>query len=153
MREPWATSLPRLNNHKGIIDMKRVRTAVVLSGCAIACMTCGYLFAQAEKPAVRETELASIDLGEHFDALRGRRMRMNRAIIDPGASGSVHSHRGRPEIVHVLKGVLVEHQGDTSREYRAGDTFVSNADMSGPHRIENRSEEPTEVLLVEIPAL
>lgn len=132
--------------------MKRVRIAVALGGCALLSMTFGYLFAQTQKPAVRETELASIDLGEHFDALRGRRMRMNRAIIDPGASGSVHSHLGRPEIVHVLKGVLVEHQGDTSREYHAGETFVSNADMSVPHRIENRSNEPTEVLLVEIPA-
>jgi len=111
----------------------------------------GALPAQAGKPAVREAELATLELGEHFDSLRGRRMRMNHAIINPGASGSLHSHRGRPEIVHVTQGVLTEHQGDVSREYRAGDTFVSNTDLRLPHRIENRSSEPTEVLLVEIP--
>lgn len=104
-----------------------------------------------QQPQVREAELASVDLGLHFNAMSGRRMRMNQATIDPGASGSVHSHKGRPEIVHVVKGVLVEQQGATSREYHAGETFVSNADMGVPHRIENRSDEPTEVLLVEIP--
>ncbi|MDY6946878.1 MAG: serine hydrolase [Pseudomonadota bacterium] len=105
----------------------------------------------AEKPALHETELASIDLGAHFDALVARRMRMNRAIVDPGASGSVHSHQGRPEIVHVIKGTLTEHQGGTSRSYGPGETFVSNPRADVPHQIENAGREQVEVLLVEIP--
>lgn len=103
------------------------------------------------KPALHETELASIDLGAHFDALVARRMRMNRAIIDPGARGSVHSHQGRPEIVHVIKGTLTEHQGEASRAYGPGDTFVSNPRAEVPHQIENAGREAVEVLLVEIP--
>lgn len=104
-------------------------------------------------PALHETELASIDLGAHFDALAQRRMRMNRAIVDPGARGSVHSHQGRPEIVHVIKGTLTEHQGGTSRQYGPGATFVSNPRKEVPHQIENASSEAVEVLLVEIPPL
>jgi CubicO group peptidase (beta-lactamase class C family) len=105
----------------------------------------------AEKPALHETELASIDLGAHFDALVARRMRMNRAIVDPGARGSVHSHQGRPEIVHVIKGTLTEHQGGASRNYGPGETFVSNPRADVPHQIENAGGEEVEVLLVEIP--
>jgi CubicO group peptidase (beta-lactamase class C family) len=105
----------------------------------------------AEKPALHETELASIDLGAHFDALVARRMRMNRAIVDSGARGSVHSHQGRPEIVHVIKGTLTEHQGGASRSYGPGETFVSNSRADVPHQIENAGREEVEVLLVEIP--
>jgi len=102
-------------------------------------------------PALRETELATIDLGAHFDALASRRMRMNRAIVDPGARGSVHSHKGRPEIVHVIKGTLTEHQGGVSRSYGPGETFVSNPRVDVPHQIENAGSQAVEVLLVEIP--
>ncbi|HWK49155.1 MAG TPA: serine hydrolase [Steroidobacter sp.] len=104
-------------------------------------------------PALHETELASISLGAHFDALASRQMRMNRAVIDPGARGSVHSHQGRPEIVHVIKGTLTEHEGGSSRRYGPGDTFVSNPRRDVPHQIENADREAVEVLLVEIPPL
>jgi CubicO group peptidase (beta-lactamase class C family) len=102
-------------------------------------------------PALHETELASIDLGTHFKSLASRRMRMNRATVDPGARGSVHSHQGRPEIVHIVKGTLTEHEGGASRSYGPGETFVSNPRQDVPHQIENASSEPVEVLLVEIP--
>jgi quercetin dioxygenase-like cupin family protein len=102
-------------------------------------------------PSVHETELATVDLGTHFDALTARRMRMNRAIVDPGARGSLHSHQGRPEIVHVIKGTLTEHQDGASRRYGPGETFVSNTRRDVPHQIENAGGEPVEVLLVEIP--
>jgi quercetin dioxygenase-like cupin family protein len=140
--------------------MKRLTRPVVRlvsgGGLALLFIAVGYVLAQPaamplQAPRVTETELQSIDLGVHFESMRGKRMLLAYAVIDPKAKGSLHSHQGWPEVVYVLKGKLTEHQGSIAREYGPGESFVSNTDLRIFHQIENRTDEPAEVILVEIP--
>lgn len=117
---------------------------ILLSGAT------GYLAAQQRYAGVRSTELASADLGKHFECLEGKELKLTRHEIDPHKGGSEHSHRDRPEVFYVIEGSVVEHQGDTSTVYSAGQGFVSNADLSVPHRIENASDSMSIVLDAQI---
>ncbi len=121
----------------------------------LACAVAGYGLAQpagnAAAPRVIETELQSIDLGIHFDSMRGKRMLLAHALIEPGAKGSLHTHKGWPEVVYILKGVLTEHQGGVATDYGPGESFTSNPDLRIPHQIENRGTVAVEAVLVEIP--
>jgi mannose-6-phosphate isomerase-like protein (cupin superfamily) len=125
------------------------------AGIMLACAAAGYVFAQANAPQtaprVIETELQTIDLGEHFEAMRGKRMLLAHAVIEPGAKGSLHTHKGWPEVVYILKGVLTEHQGGIATDYGPGESFISNTDLRISHQIENRGSVPVEAVLVEIP--
>ena len=128
---------------------------VSVGSAAVLLFAVGYVIAQAAAPppaqGVVERELQSIDLGTHFEAMRGKRMLLAHAVIEPGARGSLHSHRGWPEVVYILKGVLTEHQGGTATDYGPGESFVSNTDPGLPHQIENRGSVAVEAVLVEIP--
>jgi len=117
---------------------------ILLSG------TAGYLLAQQPLSGIRSTEIAKTDLGAHFSCMQGKALRMTRHEIDPHKGGSEHSHLGRPEVFYVLEGSVVEHQGENSRVYTAGQGFVSNEDMSVPHRVENASDAVSTVLDVQI---
>ena len=130
--------------------MNTRRLLVVLGMTAALSTSAGYLAAQQRYAGVRSAELAAADLGRHFDCLEGMVLKMTRHEIDPQMGGSEHSHRGRPEVFYVLDGSVVEHQGDRSRRYASGEGFVSNEDLSVPHRIENASDTMSIVLDVQI---
>lgn len=121
-----------------------VLSLVFLSGAA------GYLLAQQGPGGVRSEVLAEADLGTHFSCMDGMELKLARHEIDPRGGGSEHSHRGRPEVFYVIEGSVVEHQGANSRTYRAGEGFVSNSDLSVPHRIENASDSVALVLDAQI---
>lgn len=129
----------------------RHRTLVTLLTCTtLFSTTAGYLAAQQRYAGVRSSELAVADLGAHFECMKGLILKMTRHEIDPHMGGSEHSHRGRPEVFYVLDGSVVEHQGEHSRRYSAGEGFVSNANLSVPHRIENASDTMSVVLDVQV---
>lgn len=125
-------------------------------GTLLFAFVAGYGFAQSTltppmPPRVIETELQTVDLGKHFETMRGKRMLLAHAIIEPGAKGSLHSHQGWPEMVYILKGTLTEHQGGVATDFGPGESFVSNTDTRIPHQIENRTSAAVEAILVEIP--
>ena len=136
--------------------MNRNHVVALVGSCALLFTSFGYVLAQqmsppTPKPAIDETVLLTVDLGQHFEAMRGKELRMSYAVIDPQAVGSLHSHKGWPEVVYILEGSLEEHQGGVSREYYAGESFASNTDLSVAHNIENSGSQATKVVLVEIP--
>lgn len=52
-----------------------------------------------------------------------------RAIgIAPGGAIHNHPHAGRPGIVHVTKGTVIEYRGDAKRTLKVGDSWYENAD-------------------------
>ncbi len=133
--------------------MKRAMTAGLMAGTLMLGVGAGYVLAQQAQqrnPGVRGTEIASADLGRHFESMQGKRLRMTRTVVDPGAGGGEHSHKGRPEVFYVLKGTVVEHQCKNTVVHPAGDGFESNADHNCMHRIENVSKEQAEVLVIQI---
>ena len=129
-----------------LIPPLAILSLVVLSGAA------GYLLAQQGPAGVRSEVLAQTDLGAHFSCMEGMELKLARHEIDPKGGGSEHSHKGRPEVFYVIEGSVVEHQGANSRTYNAGEGFVSNADLTVPHRIENASDSVTTVLDAQITA-
>lgn len=117
---------------------------ILLSGSA------GYLAAQQERSGIRSEVLAQTDLAPHFSCMEGMELKMTRHEVDPGKGGGEHSHLGRPEVFYVLDGSIVEHQGGTSTTYTAGQGFVSNADHSVPHRIENAGDTVATVMDIQV---
>ncbi len=117
---------------------------VLLSGAT------GYLAAQPERSGIRSEVLAQTDLVDHFSCMEGMELKMTRHEVDPGKGGGEHSHLGRPEVFYVLEGSVVEHEAGNTTTYTAGQGFVSNANHSVPHRIENTSDAVAVVMDIQV---
>ena len=89
--------------------------------------------------------LTTVDLGAEIDSVQGRVLRMQLTTYEPGASNAPHSHKDRPEVVHILQGKIIDHRGDVAKEYGPGDSFT--ADKNTTHWMENKGSVPA-VLLV-----
>jgi quercetin dioxygenase-like cupin family protein len=91
----------------------------------------------------------ALDLSEQFDSVDGRRLRMRVITFQPGGAAPLHSHKGRPGIVYVLKGTLTEHvEGKGVFDHQKGDSFVE--DKNTVHWAENRTNQTTVVLASDI---
>ena len=91
----------------------------------------------------------ALDLSEQFDSVDGRRLRMRVITFQPGGAAPLHSHKGRPGIVYVLKGTLTEHvEGKGVFDHQEGDSFVE--DKNTVHWAENRTNQTTVVLASDI---
>jgi quercetin dioxygenase-like cupin family protein len=91
----------------------------------------------------------ALDLSEQFDGVDGRRLRMRVITFQPGGAAPLHSHKGRPGIVYVLKGTLTEHvEGKGVFDHQEGDSFVE--DKNTVHWAENRTNQTTVVLASDI---
>lgn len=68
--------------------------------------------------------LGSISLGEDFDALQGRSLRVRRVTVAPGGVVGVHQHTARPGVLYMLEGELVEVRNDAEHPVtrKQGDT-------------------------------
>ena len=98
---------------------------------------------QVYKPS--SSLLESIPLAAEMDGMGSPKLMLRMTTYAPGKIGTRHSHRGKPEVVYVLEGAIVDHRDEGSVEYRAGQScFVNNG---AEHWMENRGEAPA-VLLV-----
>jgi quercetin dioxygenase-like cupin family protein len=69
--------------------------------------------------------------------------------IAPGGAIPKHPHAGRPGIVRVTKGTVIEYRGSSERTLKAGDYWFENADTT--HWFRNPSStEPAEIWAVDI---
>ncbi len=89
--------------------------------------------------------LATLDLGDEVEGLRGRALRLRHFTFEPGAVlGPVHSHEGRPGLVYVLSGTITDHRDGVATDYGPGRGWPE--DRTTVHWLENRTDEPaTEV--------
>lgn len=70
-------------------------------------------------------------------------------ILHPGARSSVkHWHRNEDEMVFMLEGEAVLHEGDTTQVLRPGDAATFRAGDALGHCLENRSENPIRYLVI-----
>jgi quercetin dioxygenase-like cupin family protein len=85
--------------------------------------------APVEAPPAKPT--AKVDLGADFPALAGYEFAQQTVTIPPGTGRAMHSHKGNPEIVRVLQGVLTEsHNGGAPAQYPAGSTMINDGTVS-----------------------
>ncbi|MDO5625460.1 MAG: cupin domain-containing protein [Pseudomonadota bacterium] len=57
-------------------------------------------------------------------------LRARALTLAPGGGIAEHPHMGRPGIVHVTKGTIVEGRGATKRVLKAGDFWLETSDTS-----------------------
>lgn len=94
--------------------------------------------------------LAEVLLSKEVPDLDGRNFRMRYASIAPGGIVPVHSHTGRPGLVYVISGEIIEHRSDQDapKIHKAGSFTVEANGIS--HWWENKGDEPTNLVLVDV---
>ncbi|MGH1419122.1 MAG: cupin domain-containing protein [Hyphomicrobiaceae bacterium] len=94
--------------------------------------------------------LAEVLLSKEMTDLDGRKFRMRRASIAPGGIVPVHSHAGRPGLVYVMSGKIIEHRSDQEapKMHQAGSFTIEANGIS--HWWENKGDEPADLVLVDV---
>ena len=91
----------------------------------------------------------ALDLSQELEGIEGRQLRLRVITFQPGGAAPLHSHKGRPGVVYVLKGTLTEHvEGKGVFDHHEGDTFVE--DKNTVHWAENRTDQTTVLLASDV---
>ena len=98
---------------------------------------------QEYKPS--SSVLKAIPLSSEMAEIASPELRMMMTTYAPAKVGARHSHNGKPEVVYVLDGAIVDHRDEGSVEYRKGESYFVNTGVE--HWMENRGTVPA-VLLV-----
>ena len=112
---------------------------------ATAAMTAGPALAQTALPAPTAggviTILGAIDMGKEFPGMAGNLMVLRSVTFAPGAGMALHSHKGKPEVVKVVSGVLSEQRnGGPITQDLPGSVVVNDGSLS--HVIVNMGTVP-----------
>ena len=97
---------------------------------------------------VSASPLAAFEFERDTPDFVGRALRMRRIEIEPGGSIGEHSHRGRPAVLYVIQGEIVERRGEAQRSYAAGGSYAIGGDTA--HAIENAGSTPAVYIEVDI---
>lgn len=104
--------------------------------------------APTETKGVTVTLLAAVDLGPEIPGVQGRQLRLRIVTFEPGGVLGVHSHKDRPGAAYVLKGTVMEHRGNVAKEYRAGDSWAEDRNVT--HWLENKGTNPAVLIATDI---
>ena len=120
---------------------------------AAAAMISGPALAQTALPAPKSapvvTILGSVDMGKEFPGMAGNLMVLRTITIAPGGGMALHSHKGKPEVAHVVSGVLSEQRnGGPIVQDQPGSTVVNDGSIS--HIIVNMGTVPVELIAASI---
>ena len=136
-----------------MIRMTATMGALALAALLAACATSSPDVSQINAPTATsglsgDTPVGLVDLAAHKMAgspsdydLRARAL-----TLAPGGGVAVHPHAGRPGIVRVTKGTVVDGRGSAKRVLKAGDSWMENADTT--HWFANPSSTETAELWV-----
>jgi quercetin dioxygenase-like cupin family protein len=91
---------------------------------------------------------SALDLGPQIEEMRGWRLGMRVVQMESGGHFVMHSHKDRPGMGYVVKGVLTEQRGGKTTELHVGDIMVEDKETT--HWIENNGTEPVLLLAVDI---
>jgi quercetin dioxygenase-like cupin family protein len=93
--------------------------------------------------------LGTVDLAGEIEGMEGRQLRMRMVTIEPGGVfGPVHDHVGRPGIVYILQGTIIDHRGGVETAYGPGVGWPEDRDTI--HWLENRGTERAVEISVDI---
>ena len=97
---------------------------------------------------VSASPLTAFEFERDTPGFVGQALRMRRIEIEPGGSIGEHSHRGRPAVLYVIQGEIVERRGEAQRTYAAGGSYAIGGDAA--HAIENAGSTPAVYIEVAI---
>ncbi len=80
------------------------------------------------------------------DELNGKARLFARISLNPGCSIGLHEHNAEEEIYYIIKGKAVVNDNGNTKEVIAGDAVLTGNGAS--HSIENRCEEPVDMIAV-----
>lgn len=102
-----------------------------------------------ETQGVTTELLGTVDLGPEIDGMAGRKLRMRKVTMEPGAVyGPPHDHKGRPGIVYIMEGIVTDHRDGKTTEYGPGLGWPE--DSKTLHWLENRGTVPVVEISVDI---
>jgi mannose-6-phosphate isomerase-like protein (cupin superfamily) len=120
---------------------------------ALAAASAWPALAQTALPAPKSAPvvniLGSVDMGKEFPGMAGNLMVLRTITIAPGGGMALHSHKGKPEVVRVVSGVLSEQRnGGPIVQDQPGSTVVNDGSLS--HVIVNMGTVPVELIAASI---
>ena len=85
-----------------------------------------------EPKDVKDTVLASIDIGKEIDGFQGRALRTRMLEIQPGGIVPWHSHEDRPALIYVLEGTVTEYASNCAVPivHKAGEVSVETKEVA-----------------------
>ena len=100
---------------------------------------------------VTDTVIGSVDLAKEID-VANRDLRMRRLVVQPGGIVPLHSHVGRPALIIVVTGTVVEHRSTCSVGivHRAGEIASESDGIS--HWWKNIGKTPAVLLSADVKA-
>jgi quercetin dioxygenase-like cupin family protein len=94
----------------------------------------GLALAQGSFPAMSGRQesrtLGAIDLGAEFPAMAGYALTLRTTTVAPGAGHAMHSHKGAPEIIAIVSGVLSDQRGGKITTHGPGDVLINDSGVS-----------------------
>ena len=128
--------------------------ALFAAGCASTAPTATTDVAAPEKPvglSGTADAVGMVDLSAHnlSGAPAGYDLRARIVGIAPGGAIHNHPHAGRPGVVRVTRGTVIEYRGAASRTLKTGEAWYENADTT--HWFRNPSStEAAELWVVDL---
>jgi len=120
------------------VNAKRITACIIVLVAAIGFWSVNGQQGPPEENMGRTADvLTGIDLGSEIDGMDGRRLRMQRITTEPGGKTTLHSHKDRPFVMHVLQGTITLHSEDGgSMDLKAGESFSGGKAIT--HWAENK---------------
>ena len=120
------------------MNAKRITACIVVLVVAIGFWSVNGQQGPPEENMGRTADvLTGIDLGSEIDGMDGRRLRIQRITTEPGGKTTLHSHKDRPFVMHVLQGTITLHSEDGgSMDLKAGESFSGGKAIT--HWAENK---------------
>lgn len=120
------------------MNAKRITACIIVLVAAIGFWSVNGQQGPPEENMGRTADvLTGIDLGSEIDGMDGRRLRMQRITTEPGGKTTLHSHKDRPFVMHVLQGTITLHSEDGgSMDLKAGESFSGGKAIT--HWAENK---------------
>lgn len=104
----------------------------------------GLALAQGAFPAMNGRQesrtLGAIDLGAEFPAMAGYALTLRTTTVAPGAGHPMHSHKGAPEIIAIVSGVLSDQRDGKITTHGPGDVLINDSAVS--NAVSNAGAQP-----------
>ena len=94
--------------------------------------------------------LGAQPLGQDFNALQGRELRLRELTIAPGGSIALHRHDQRPGVAYILQGQMTERRGPGFSPRVIGPGEVAFEATGVSHWWRNEGTTPAKALVVDI---
>lgn len=86
--------------------------------------------APTESRGVAAKIIGSMGLKAEIESIGERQLRMRYVTLEPGGVFAMHNHKDRPAVEFILKGNATEFRGPATKEYREGESVLSDKETS-----------------------